>query len=190
MYRPKNQGLSPWMTGVGLLGLVVVVAIMLYIFKMQAETYTTVDKKAREDVRALQEDINQRAEQARQQMEQRSADLTRQAEPPPAPAPAPTPAPAPVAVPAPAPTPAPVPAPAPSTQPVPPPTTQPATGQAVAAPVAPGTPLGPVTPVTPVAPMVDPAGGAGYNPAKVRRPTTRAIDALNQRNKDLEDMIE
>ena len=92
MYKPKNKAMSPWMSGFSLLGLLVVVAIMVYLFKMQAEVSIPTYNYSKRSIDDIQDKILGRPAEALKEAEEEYKEL-----PPAAPAekPAPTTRPAP-----------------------------------------------------------------------------------------------
>ena len=179
MYKRKNKAMSPWLSGFSLLGLLVVVAIMVYLFQMQSEVSISVYRSSTGNIKNIQDTILHNAEETMKQAEERNKDVL---------APPPTTAPAL----APPPTTAPAQKPAPTTAPAqkPAPTTRPAerAAQGTDGTVAAGTPLGPISPITPVAPMMAPTGG--LNPTTAKTPAKNVKGILDARSKALEKMIE
>lgn len=147
-----------WAAGLGLLGLVVTVGIIIWLFTIETKTLLPGGNT---NAPSVMEHAKKQIGSFNQNTTQRSEVINNQATPPPQPE-TPTPAPAPAPTPTPTPTPAPAPAPA--------------------SPSA-GTPIGPITPVTPVAPMTD-TPGPNLRPAT--RPISGVNDAVQQRNEELE----
>jgi len=156
----KNKGLSPWGTGLSLLGLLITAAIVIYLMQVWSTSLPTgpggssgPPRELIEHVEEMTESLNDRS----RDMEQ-AAEGEAEQEPTPA------------AV-----------EPQPSPQPESEPTTQPEPETFPSEPPAPDETPAAVAPTTPA---------QQPNVRKAKEPAAGALDALNDRNKELEDMLD
>jgi len=166
----RNTG-GAWATGLGLLGLLITIGIIIWLVKIQTDSYSNIAPGVKSP-KGLVEEERKKIEgfSARNQSLGQAADA--EASPKPVAATQPStsaPAPVPPTVQAPAPTP-------------------PASPAGTSGTLAPGTPLGPISPVTPVAPFVQ--DNPGFNPTTAKAPAKKVNKEMEDRNKALEQAIE
>lgn len=179
MRRASRKGLSGWGSGLTLIGLLITVAIVIYVFKEMADVSLTAGRTGGSEInriqktldlgRGIKQDVEERGESLEDEQPAGSTQPTQgdDAEDGAA-APSDDDADAGAA------------------------DDQPAdaedadAGGRTSGPEA-GTPLGPISPVTPVAPVQE-SGGADYSKAK--SPASQAAGAAEQRNRELEELLE
>jgi len=172
----RNTG-GAWATGLGLLGLLITIGIIIWLVKIQTDSYSNIAPGVKSP-KGLVEEERKKIEgfSARNQSLGQTAEA--EASPKPVAATQPAAPPAPKAA-----APAPV---QPIIQaPVPTPSSAPA---GTSGTLAPGTPLGPISPVTPVAPFVQ--DNPGFNPTTAKAPAKQVNKGMDERNKALEQAIE
>ncbi len=180
----RNAG-NFWAAGLGILGLVVTTAIIVILFWNQTTTMVNTETgtiRAQDEAKRMIGNIN---------MRNAGVDQTIRSEMSPSPSPSAGSGQGPSAAPA-SPSPSPVagvgrtPATAPAASPSPMAAASPAPGQTPGGSAG-GSPIGPISPVTPVAPIQE---GPGPNLQPVKRSAGGINDAVSDRNKELEKMLE
>ncbi len=180
MRRTSRKGLSGWASGLTLIGLLITVAIVIYVFKEMADVSLTAGRTGGSEInriqktldlgRGVKEEVEERGEsldheQAAGSTQPTQADGAEDG------------------------------AAAPNEDDAeaggegdarPADASQEDAGGGASGPEA-GTPLGPISPVTPVAPVQE-SGGADYS--KARSPASQATGAAERRNRELEELLE
>jgi hypothetical protein len=180
-YR-KNTG-SAWAAGFGILGLVVTTAVIVYLF--WKDTSAVVGTGPGSGTMGAQDQAKKIVGQIN--MRNAGIDQTIQKEMSPSPSAAPMrPSPSPVAGPGQTPTTSPAASPSPVASAAPAAPGQAPGGSSGGSPSG-GSIIGPISPVSPVAPIQE---GSGPNLRPVKKSAGGVNDAVNDRNKELEKMLE